>query len=264
MFLKPKFSAAGVFEKLKATLVGDGRCQGDYLGDGSAPTAILESIFAVLKISCVEKRKVRMWDVGTTFLNAPIDDEDEIHMFLERDIVDMVVTWFPELSPYQTEDGRMVVKLTKALYGLVQSAMLWYRTIAGFLTKNGFVVNDYDKCVLNKTLNGTQITICLYVDDMLCTCKDESLIEDMKRMLIEEYRDIQEKNGTEISYLGMMLRLKEGRIELSMEHYIRELIKSYGRELKAFRTPAANDLYEDRSGGEMIENQKLWWPSCFF
>lgn len=151
-----------------------------------------------------------------------------------------------------------MVKLTKALYGLVQSALLWYRTITDFLLRNGFVINDYDQCVLNKTVDGVQATICLYVDDMLCTCVSEEVLENIKRMLIDEYHEIQEKSGLEISYLGMLLRVYDGRIEMSMENYIREVLKAYGGDLKVFRTPAASTLYEGGDGSVAAERPRLF------
>jgi len=35
------------------------------------------------------------------------------------------------------------------------------------MIKDGFTINECDKCVYTKTLENTCIIICLYVDDML-------------------------------------------------------------------------------------------------
>ena len=60
MFLREKFNALGVFEKIKARLVADGSSQDREDFDDeeiSSPTACLESIFNMLKLVAVEKRQ---------------------------------------------------------------------------------------------------------------------------------------------------------------------------------------------------------------
>ena len=195
MFVKAKYDGSGRFDKVKSRLVIDGRIQDKKsLGNTSAPTAALESIFSVLKLACVECRKVKIWDVTGAFLNAAMGDEDEVHMILNTDLVDMILTWFPDLTPYKDEHGRMVVKLNKALYGLVQSALLWYEHVIRFLSSHGFVQNETDRCVLNKMCGVYQVTICLYIDDMLVTCVNEAALADIKGLLEAEYGKLQEKN----------------------------------------------------------------------
>ena len=39
----------------------------------------------------------------------------------------------------------------------ISDTIYWY--------KIGFVLNPYDKCIANKTINGSQCTIVFYVDD---------------------------------------------------------------------------------------------------
>ena len=76
MFLREKFNAIGVFEKIKARLVADGSTQDREDFDDeeiSSPTACLESIFNMLKLMAVEKRHLLILDVGGAYLNAKID-----------------------------------------------------------------------------------------------------------------------------------------------------------------------------------------------
>ena len=60
------------------------------------------------------------------------------------------------------ENGKQVLYLRfkKALYGCIQSAILWYDTFKGCLIDMGFKLNKYDPCVTNKVVNGKQCTIC--------------------------------------------------------------------------------------------------------
>ena len=50
----------------------------------------------------------------------------------------------------------LYVKLAKALYGLLKSALLFYKKLRGELEDMGFEVNPYDPCVANRIVNGTQ------------------------------------------------------------------------------------------------------------
>jgi Reverse transcriptase (RNA-dependent DNA polymerase) len=64
-------------------------------------------------------------------------------------------------------DGSIIVELDQALYGCIESALLWYKELSTFLGSIGFYPNPYEKCILNKEQAGTQTTIAVYVDDLL-------------------------------------------------------------------------------------------------
>ena len=51
-------------------------------------------------------------------------------------------------------------KLAKTLYGLLKSALLFYRKLHGGLEEMGFEVNPYGPYVANRMVNGLQITVC--------------------------------------------------------------------------------------------------------
>ena len=51
----------------------------------------------------------------------------------------------------------LYVRLSKALYGLLQSALLFYQKLRGELEDYGFEVNPYDPSVAKKIINGSQM-----------------------------------------------------------------------------------------------------------
>lgn len=58
------------------------------------------------------------------------------------------------------------MKLIKAIYGCVKSALLWYELFTKSLQGMGFVLNPCDPCIANCTIEGTQCTVAWYdVDD---------------------------------------------------------------------------------------------------
>ena len=58
------------------------------------------------------------------------------------------------------------MKLKKALYGTLQAAMLFWRTLTAKLVDMGFEINPYDRYVANKLIEGKQCTILWHVDDL--------------------------------------------------------------------------------------------------
>ena len=70
-----------------------------------------------------------------------------------------------------------MVELDRALYGCIESALLWFRELSGFLTRKGFSSNPYDICVMNKTFKAGRATIGIYVDDILLTCSHPSIAD---------------------------------------------------------------------------------------
>ena len=52
------------------------------------------------------------------------------------------------------------VRLSKALYGILRAAILFYRRLKKDLKNMGFIINPYDPCLANMTVNGSQHTVC--------------------------------------------------------------------------------------------------------
>ena len=115
-----------------------------------------------------------MADVPGAYLHAEMNDL--VHMKVTGEMVKVMTNINPTYKKYVTEEkGKPVlyVKLLKALYGCVQSALLWYKTFSELLQNMGFVLNPYDPCTANKEINGSQCTILWYVDDTKISHKDE-------------------------------------------------------------------------------------------
>ena len=59
------------------------------------------------------------------------------------------------------ENGKTVLymKVIRAIYGCIESALQWYKMFTEKLQKEGFKLNPYDKCIANKVINNKQCTI---------------------------------------------------------------------------------------------------------
>ena len=60
----------------------------------------------------------------------------------------------------------LVGKITKAIYGTLLGAILFYKKLRGVLMDMGFQTNKFDECTFNKMINGYQCTIQVHVDDL--------------------------------------------------------------------------------------------------
>jgi hypothetical protein len=56
--------------------------------------------------------------------------------------------------------------MQKAMYGLLRSALSFYRKLVVDLENAGFKLNLLDPCVSNKTIHGTQMTVCWHMDNL--------------------------------------------------------------------------------------------------
>lgn len=58
------------------------------------------------------------------------------------------------------------LELLKALYGMLQAVLLFWKLLSSKLVLWGFVINPYNWCVANKMIDRKQCTIMWHVEDM--------------------------------------------------------------------------------------------------
>lgn len=246
IFLKEKYLSNGEFDKLKARLVAGGHMQDKTIyskSSISSPTPTQQSVFGIASIAAAEHRTVVTADIPGAYLNADMDDQ-EVLVRLNKLEAEILCKHKPEYDEYIEPNGTMVVKLKKALYGLVQSAKLWYQCLRSSLEEFGFACNPYDVCVFNKTVNGDQITVCVYVDDLMITSANNKAIKDLLKSLNKKYGELTVKRGDVHSYLGMTFDFsQEGEVRVTMEGYIKDMLKEYEVTGKA-ASPALDNLFK--------------------
>ncbi len=244
MFLKEKFED-GTFVKLKARLVADGRTQDRTLySDYLSPTAKTRSVMTCLKLAAVKDWKCMKVDISGAFLCAKIDEAEEVFLQLDHQMTDMVIKHMPEFKEYQGEYGTMVVKVDRAMYGLLQSPKLWYNELTSHLTKHGFKICKSDECILYKKHEGKDITLILHVDDILILSEVTSMCNWVKDILVQKHEKVTHNEGNKMCYLGMTLRKSDVGYEILMKSYIEEIIGFYGGTIKDTINPAKMNLFE--------------------
>ena len=255
MFLKEKFFADGSFEKLKARLVAGGHEQDRLAYDNLAsPTVSTTSLFTIAAIAAKEARNVVSLDIGGAYLNANL--KADVYMMLDEFSSAILANLDPKYKQYMNGSGRIVVKLLKALYGCVESALLWYEHLSNTLLSMGFIKNRLDDCVFNRGVGEDQCTICVHVDDLFITCKNMATIKGVTKELERVYKEIKVKDGDVHSYLGMNFDFSvKGEVKITMEGYVKDMLKLYAVEGTA-STPAQSYLFEVREGVPLLDQEK--------
>jgi Reverse transcriptase (RNA-dependent DNA polymerase) len=109
-----------------------------------------------LVLYCLMNYDSRIIDMETAFLYG--DLEERIFMKIPQG--------YREVIGDDKEND--VLELQKSLYGLVQAARQWWKTLTTFLTEElGFVKSDVDPCMLVREDNNGTVYFALYVDDIL-------------------------------------------------------------------------------------------------
>jgi len=200
-------------------------------------------VYMVASIAGLEQRKVRTIDITGAYLNASM--EREVFMRLDPKLAKILCeVGGSEYTDNLNPDGSLIVELKKALYGCVESAKLWYEDLSKCLMSLGFVKNEKDSCIFNVLVQGHQCTVSVYVDDLMCTCESDEVLEWLESKLRERYKEITSHQGDKHSYLGQTFDFSSpGKVKVTMEGYIADVLNLY--EVEGFAaTPATSSLFE--------------------
>ena len=247
--------------KIKGRTVCDGRKQrGIYAPeDVSSPALSQDGFFATLAIDALENRHIATSDIAGAFLKA--DQNDFVSVRLSGPAVDaMLKINKSKYAPFVlNEKGKKViyVRLLKAMYGTLTAPILWYKLFASTLLEMGFTINPYDLCVANKVINGKQMTICWYVDDLKVSHVDEKEVKKMIERLEQKFGKMSTTYGKNHTYLGMDLNIDNGEITINMQEYLKECIVAFGEGINsAAKTPAMKNLLNVNDESPKLSSDK--------
>jgi hypothetical protein len=110
----------------------------------------------------------------------------------------------------------------------------------------GFTLNPYDQCVANCDIEGSQCTICWYVDDTKISHKDPAVVQAVIDRLESKFRTMKVTRGDSHVFLGMHITyLRDtNTATISMQDYLTEAIAESSLTITTpAPTPAANNLF---------------------
>jgi hypothetical protein len=131
-------------------------------------------------------------------------------MILKGRVAELMVQVTPNLyRKYISVDRNgaaiLYIKMQKAIYGLLRSALLFYKKLVVDLESIRFKLNPYDHCVANKEVNRTQTTVCWHIDDLKVSHLDPKENTRFGDWLSETCSvTVAAQQGVEHNYLGMI------------------------------------------------------------
>ena len=157
----------------------------------------------------------------------------------------------------QKENGKWVIYVSydKAIYGMMNAALLAYKKLAKLFCEWGSVMNPYDPCVWNKMVGGKQMTIMFHIDDLLMAHLLPHIVTLFIKKLEREYATqdpLTVTRGLIHDYLGVTFDLcVPGQVALSQYDYLKKFYHGLPDNYKVgykgnkYRcTPAPADLFK--------------------
>jgi len=144
-----------------------------------------------------------------------------------------------DVNPEYKDDVRykngkkvLYVQILKALYGMIESALLWYEKYVTVLKEEGFVVNAVDKCVANKVINGRQCTIAWNGDDNLLAHADAEVVDSAINSIEKEFPRVVVQKGNELNFLGMEIKLRDyGKVNVGTVKFLQTTAQELEEEI---------------------------------
>ena len=249
--------------KIKGRTCADGRPQRSLYqkSETSSPTVSSDAIMLTLIVDAMEGRDVATADVAGAYLNAKMDDY--VLMRLEGEDVSLMCDVNPVYRNYVSrgKNGRKVLflRLARALYGCVKSALLWYQLFSSTLQQMGFTLNPYDLCVANAEIKGAQCTVVWYVDDNKISHIDPRVVSDIIARIESKFGKMTVTRGDEHEFLGMkiVLNRETSTARITMSSYLRESIEESGMNIvREAATPATHNLFEVGENSQPLQTKE--------
>ncbi|PKU87980.1 Retrovirus-related Pol polyprotein from transposon TNT 1-94 [Dendrobium catenatum] len=220
---KIKTNPDGTVNRYKARLVTQGFTQqyGVNYKDTFSPVAKIPTIRLLLIISIHHHWPLLQFDVANVFLHGDLNEE--VYMKQPQGFVDRA-------------HPNHVCRLHKALYGLKQAPRQWFRKLTEFLLHFGFQFSRVDPSLLVYNRTTTQLYLLIYVDDLLLTGNDSSIINSLLQQLQANF-DLKQLGQASL-FLGIQITYTATGAFLHQSHYARDILIAAGlQDSKPASTP---------------------------
>lgn len=243
--------------QVKARTCANGSTQRVYMSkeEAASPTVMIESILLTATIEAKENRDIMTVDIPNAFIQTDIksDDGERVIMKIKGALVDMLVQLDPTTyKNFVVYDGKvkvLYVQVLKAIYGMLQSSLLFYKKLCADLTGQGFVINPYDPCVANRLVDGKQQTLNWHVDDLKSSHVDPRVNDQFHKWLEHMNSDpkigqVKAVRGKRHDYLGMVLDYEEpGKVKVDMTTYVKAIVEDFPEPVQRFSHPWTGNLF---------------------
>lgn len=214
----------GLQNQSSPVILGNHQVEGIDYTDTFAPVAKMVTVRTFLAVAATLDWDVHQMDVHNAFLHGDLHEEV-----------------FMKLPPgfRVTEPGK-VCRLRKSLYGLKQAPRCWFAKLSAALKAYGFQQSYSDYSLLILRQGTVQLSVLVYVDDLIVSGNDVISIQKFKTYLSQCFhmKDL----GVLKYFLGIEVARGPNGFVLSQRKYALDIITEVG--LLGSR-PAATPLEEN-------------------
>jgi hypothetical protein len=197
----------------KARLVAKGFSQkeGIDFNEIFSPVVRFETVRLMLALSSLEDWHMEAVDVKTAFLYGKLDEE----IYMQQ----------PEGFKLKGQESK-VLRLLRAIYGLKQAALAWWKELEASMKRLGFKRTASDAGVFFAYIGGNLVIIIVYVDDAIFFVKNVKAVKQAKKvfMTMWECRDL----GEPKEFLRMRIRSEGKKIYLDQTAYLHKVVERFG------------------------------------
>ena len=140
----------------------------------------------------------------------------------------------PEYKKHvRTKYGRknLYILILKAIYGMIDSALLWYELYVSVLKDVVFQLSTYYFCVDNKDINGKQCNIAWYKDKNKVSHVEQEVIDDVINKVEGRFTVLTVTEVNTYTFLLIKTRyLNNSMVANNMKEYILEAAQEFGED----------------------------------
>ena len=206
---KVKQTSTGEVDRFKARLVALGFAQEEGIDftETFSPVIKPSTVRVLLTLSVQFDWEIRQLDVSNAFLHGIL--LEDVYMEQPKGFVN---SDFPDY----------VCKLNKSLYGLKQAPRAWFMRLSQTLLEFGFLSSPVDASLFVYHKGHIHLFILIYVDDILVTGTDPSLIQSLIQKLQTEFK--MKDLGPLGYFLGIQASRDSSGLHLRQSKYIGDLL----------------------------------------
>ena len=213
---------------VKARLVANGKqlAKREEYQNLFSPTSNPMTTMAHLSVASYEKRPIVFSaDFPAAYLKVRRDKYSmpKEHTRLTGSLLRIVLKAEPSYSKFVTPQGALYLEIVHSIYGLTESAALWYRELRDLLLAEGFVqCVEVDPCLFVHPENGNIVNI--HVDDCLASCTTMAKAKELQAFFSKHKCTI---HVDKFLFLGMDVERTNQGILVGMQTLIADKLKQW-------------------------------------
>ena len=232
------------------------RCKS--LQERIAPTARSTTHSLLLAIASKEGRRLQVGDIPSAYLQAEHKPANghPVHIIADKYTTSIIIDTFPEYRDYALSNGTMILRVEKAMYGLIESAWLWYKELEKHLLSIGYTVSSSDRALFYKKTFRDGVCVAsniasVHVDDIASAATPNAdgllLEQEFWDTMEQKWPGIKRQSGPYYRHLSWNIHQDPDTMKItrSQRDYILELIQSSGIERERHLPCRSNLLTSD-------------------